>query len=265
LPKDEWSTAVGEVSHGVINVRGYPITEVIQRLSFADAVFLTIRGDLPDAAQRRLMDAALCAILEHGFYAPTTVAARVVASAAPQTVIPGLAAGILTIGAVTVSPQHSAELIDQMQAQMKSGVNEEDAAGEIAAGLVSSGARMPGLGHPLHPEGDPRAEALQEVARQVGLWTGLSMSYLAIRDAYLEMTQRNLPVNVDGMLGCVLAELGFTPIEMPGIAAISFMPGIVAHCAEELSAPPTLRIASGPYTGPAVRHLVDGDGLSPSA
>ena len=70
-----------------------------------------------------------------------------------------------------------------------------------------------------------------------------------------ERSGRNLPVNIDGMLGCVLTELGFTPVEMPGVAAISFMPGIVAHCVEEVTSPPTLRVADGLYTGEPTRHL----------
>lgn len=257
VPKDEWTTAVGEVGHGVINVRGYPITEVIRRLTFAEATFLTIRGELPTPQQHRVMDAALCAILEHGFYAPTTVAARVVASASSQTVIPGLAAGILTVGSITVSPQHSAELITEMGDLVESGMDVETAAGKVAGAIVERGRRMPGLGHPLHPDGDPRAEMLREVAQENGHWTRLSEYFAAVRAEYLRRTNRQLPVNVDGMLGCVLAELGFTPVEMPGIAAISFMPGIVAHCVEELTAPPTLRIADGPYTGPSVRHIED--------
>lgn len=255
MPKQEWTTAVGEVGHGIVNVRGYPISEIIGRLSFAEAVFLTIRGELPAPEQRRLMDAALCSILEHGFYAPTTIAARVVASASPPSVIPGLAAGLLTIGSITVSPQHSAEIISAVRRAVADGQTAQAAAQQIASEMGRRGERMPGLGHPLHPEADPRAEALEAVARETGHWTEISGSYLAVRDAYLSRTQRNLPVNIDGMLGCVLSELGFRPAEMPGVAAISFLPGLIAHCTEELTAKPTLRIADGTYTGHPTRHL----------
>jgi citrate synthase len=255
VPKDNWTTAVGEVGHGVVNVRGYSLSEIIERLTFADAVYLTIRGELPSQAQRRLLDAALCSILEHGLYAPTTLAARVVASAAPQSVIPGLAAGVLTIGSITVSPQHSAELIEQVDDAMAQGSSRAEAAERIAAQLVRTGKRMPGIGHPLHPDGDPRAESLQRVAEKVGLWTGKSKGFLAVREAYLRQTKRTLPVNIDGMLGCVLTELGFRPLEMPGIAAISFMPGVIAHCVEEITSPPTLRIAEAAYVGSAPRRI----------
>jgi citryl-CoA lyase len=255
LPKDDWTTAVGEVAHGVVSVRGYPLSELIANVTFSQAVYLTIRGDLPDASELRLMDAALCSILEHGLYAPTTLAARVVASATPQTIIPGLAAGVLTIGSITVSPQHTAEIIEKVAERMAAGESREEAAQAIVDDYVQRRERMPGLGHPLHPDGDPRAEALCEVAKSTGHWTAIAENYLAVRQAYLTATNRNLPINIDGMLGCVLSELGFRPVEMPGIAAISFMPGIVAHCTEEVVSPPTLRVADAQYTGSVARHV----------
>jgi citryl-CoA lyase len=255
VPKEDWTTAVGEVAHGVVNVRGYPINEIISKLTFADAVYLTIKGELPSTSERRVMDAALCSILEHGLYAPTTLAARVVASATPQSIIPAVAAGILTIGSITVSPQHTAEVIGEVQRRTAAGVSMDVAAESLVAEYVTRKERMPGLGHPLHPEGDPRADALGAIAKSEGHWSGLSESYMAVRNAYLSRTGRSLPVNIDGMLGCVLTELGFRPVEMPGIAAISFMPGVVAHCVEEVTAPPTLRVGYPTYTGRPKRHL----------
>lgn len=103
----EWSTAIGEVRHGIINVRGYRLSDIIQNLTFSEAIYLTIRGNLPDKNENRVFNAVLCAILEHGFYAPTTVATRVVASTNPENIIPALSAGLSTVGSVTVSPQHT--------------------------------------------------------------------------------------------------------------------------------------------------------------
>jgi citryl-CoA lyase len=255
VPEQTWSTAVGEVAHGVVNVRGYPLADIIRTLSFGDATFLTVRGELPTKAQSRVMEAALCSILEHGFYAPTTLAARTVASASPESIVPSLAAGLLTIGSITVSPQHSAEVIIEIGAAVESGHPVEDAVGAYVSRMQRDRKRMPGIGHPLHPEGDPRAIALRAVAEQEGLWGARAGYYLAAKDEYMRRIGRNFPVNIDGMLGCVLSELGFHPMEMPGIAAMSFMPGIIAHSVEEVLAPPTLRVADGTYTGHRTRQL----------
>lgn len=255
MPEQAWTTAVSDVAHGVISVRGYALEDIIRHLTFGDATFLTIRGELPTPGQSRVMDAALSAILEHGFYAPTTLAARTVASASRESVIPGVAAGLLTIGSITVSPQHTAEIIAIVGDQVAAGDSVAEAVDRYVSDLLEQRRRMPGLGHPLHPEGDPRAIALQEVAKANGAWGERAEFYMATKDEYLRRTGRSLPVNIDGMLGCVLSELGFRPLEMPGIAAISFMPGIIAHCVEEILAPPTLRVADGTFTGNEPRHL----------
>ena len=255
MPEQSWSTAVGEVAHGTINVRGYPLTEIIGGMTFADAAFLTIRGELPSRQQSRVMEAALNGILEHGFYAPTTLAARTVASAVPESIIPGLAAGLLTIGSITVSPQHTAEVIAEVESAVAGGSSVEEAVGAYVDRMQAAKKRMPGIGHPLHPEGDPRAIALQAVAEAEGVWGDRAGYYMAAKDEYMRRIGRDFPVNIDGMLGCVLSELGFLPIEMPGVAAISFMPGMIAHCVEEVLAPPTLRVADGTYTGPSERAL----------
>src|ERR1700738_5012897 len=96
-----WATAVGDTGYGLITVRGYALADLIRSLPYSAVVYLTLRGELPTAAQQRVMDAALCEIVEHGFYAPSSVAARMIASASPESVMNGLAGSMLTIGSVT--------------------------------------------------------------------------------------------------------------------------------------------------------------------
>lgn len=69
------------------------------------------------------------------------------------------------------------------------------------------------------------------------------------------MTNRQFPINVDGAMGMVLSELGFAPKEMPGIASMSFLPGMIAHAVEETSGKIKLRVIDGKYTGEPERGL----------
>jgi citrate synthase len=255
--RSSWSTAVGDVGHGVITVRGYALVDLIRNLPYSAVVYLTLRGELPTEAQVRVMDAALNGIIEHGFYAPSTVAVRLIASASPESVMPGLAGSLLTVGSVTVSPQHSAELMHRAKSMVDDGATWEDAAERVVGQLIAAHRRMPGVGHPLHPDGDPRAIALREVAVANGIWGEYSSAYESMVKIYCAKTGRTLPVNIDGMLGCVLTELGFTPLQMPGIAAISFMPGLIAHGTEEIEQGLKLRVVEGDYIGPAPRTLPD--------
>jgi citryl-CoA lyase len=251
-----WSTDVGGVAEGKIIVRGYALDEIIGTLTFAETVFLTIRGELPTNEQARVMDAVLCGIVEHGFFAPTSLALRVIASAAPESIMPALAGSMLTVGSVTVSPQHTGELIATGMRRVSEGASMEDAVAEAVDELVRKSRRMPGVGHPLHPDGDPRALALADVLRRNGLRTERSEFFEAVRDVFVERIERDLPINIDGGMGCALSELGFHPKAMPGIAAMSFMPGLIAHAVEETTGPFMLRvIRDGKYTGPPPRSL----------
>jgi citrate synthase len=256
--RTSWATAVGDVGEGTITVRGYPLEDLIRRLPYSAIVYLTIRGEIPTPAQTRVMDAVLGSIVEHAFYSPTTVAARMIASTTPESVIPGVAGSLLTIGSVTVSPQHSAELMTSAIAlQEREGLTAEQAAEATVDAIISDRRRMPGMGHPLHPEGDPRAIALKDVAVANGVWGPSASIFERMTEIFCAKTGRQLPINIDGMLACVMTELGFAPLEMPGVAAISFMPGLIAHAVEEIDSGRKLRVVEGAYTGPAPRAVPD--------
>jgi citryl-CoA lyase len=255
IPIPGYTSAISEVGFHKITIRGYPLQDIIRQLTFTEVVFLTIRGELPTKAQARVMDAVLCGIVDHSLFAPTGLAARVIASANPDTIIPGVAGALLTVGSVTVSPQDTAELIlETLQLITERGITKEAAARQIVESHIKERRRVPGLGHPLHPTGDPRAVALKEVAVKNGIWGEGGEVYEAIAGAFADLTGKALPINIDGMMGCVLTELGFQPKEMAGVAALSFMPGIIAHTVEETRSI-TLRAAHCEYTGPPERKL----------
>ncbi len=47
MTEHRWKTAITEIKKGEIRVRGYDIVEMMGKLSFSDAVFLTLKGELP--------------------------------------------------------------------------------------------------------------------------------------------------------------------------------------------------------------------------
>ena len=256
VPIPGWSTEISEVGFHKIEIRGYALDEIIRNLSFSETIYLTIRGELPSRNQARVFDAVLCGIVDHGFFAPTGIAARIVASANPNNIIPGVAGGILTVGSVTVSPQDTAELIlEAWKLKEKNGLSRQETAERIVDEALSQKKRIPGLGHPLHPTGDPRALALEEVAKKNGVWGEKSELYKEIHRIFVQKTGKTLPINIDGMMGCVLTELGFISKEMAGIAALSYMPGIIAHAVEETKEQARLRAVEGEYKGVPLRKL----------
>src|SRR6185369_15345238 len=80
-----------------LRIRGYDISGLM-KLSFADTVFLLHQSRLPNAGERRLLDAILVAVADHGSGAPSCAAARLAASGNRQSLSAAVAAGILAIG-----------------------------------------------------------------------------------------------------------------------------------------------------------------------
>jgi citrate synthase len=255
IPVPGYESAITDIGFHKINIRGYALEDIIRKLNFTEVIFLVIKGELPTQAQLRVMDAVLCGIVDHGLFAPTSLAARVIASSTPDSIIPGVAGGLLTVGAVTVSPQDTAEIIQECLDKMaREEIGKEDAALRVVEKIRKQKSRFPGIGHPLHPDGDPRAIALKEVAVKNGIWGEKGQLYEMMVAKFTEMIQKVLPINIDGMMGCVLSELGFAPKAMAGIAALSFMPGIIAHAIEETGSI-KLRTAECTYTGVPPRKL----------
>jgi len=49
-----WKTAITDIGPGKIRVRGYAIADIMEKLSYAEAVYLILKGQLPTPAERRL-------------------------------------------------------------------------------------------------------------------------------------------------------------------------------------------------------------------
>ncbi len=55
----EWKTAISKVSDQEELVRGYELKELIGQLSFAQAIWLVMVGDVPSPAESRMFEAIL--------------------------------------------------------------------------------------------------------------------------------------------------------------------------------------------------------------
>src|SRR3990170_6186315 len=108
---DYWTTRISRAEAGRIWVRGYPLEEIVEKLSYVEATWLLLRGELPTKQQAAVWELTLKIAMDQQFISSAACAARFVASAHPESPIPGLAAGILAHGSVTGSPRPAAEMI----------------------------------------------------------------------------------------------------------------------------------------------------------
>src|ERR1700728_4404841 len=137
-------------------------------LTFAEVVYLLVAGRLPDAREKVLLEATLVALMEHGLTASAMVA-RATYWAAPEAIQGAVAAGLLGAGSrVLGSMEECGKILTRIDAAVSAGSASGDAADAIVAEYREAGRRLPGIGHAIHTEGDPRAERLFEVAQECG-------------------------------------------------------------------------------------------------
>jgi citryl-CoA lyase len=233
--KRYWSTSISDVEKSEVYIRGYGLGDLIGRLSFSAATFLLIRGTLPTPGEARMMDAILCSVLDYGLKKPGTVAARYCVSANPSMTA-GLATAILSVGEYTLAPDEAGRFIAETFAEAgRAGKPDEAAAAAQIDKVRAAGRRVPGFGHPNFRFLDPRAQKLKEIAKAEGVWGPLCDWYEALHRAFTTKTGKpEIVINEVGMMAAILAEMGFKPSEMTGIAILSTVPGVIAHVSEEI-------------------------------
>jgi citrate synthase len=258
----QFTTAVSDVEHGRVIIRGYSHEEIIGRVSYARATYLTLVGRLPSDAEARLVDAMLTSLLDHGFVAATVSAARYIASGNPQFV-PAVAGGLLAAGQNTLSPEHSVGLIEEARRLRETnGWDDRRTAEAVVEQVRAEGRRFPGFGHPIHRDGDFRATVLFELAEELGLAGDATALYREIHAEFVRQTGKtDIPINIDGCLACLGLDLGLSAQQTVAIALLAVLPGLMAHVMEEIESGAPLRfITDGAYIGEDHRPLPNGTG-----
>jgi len=252
-----WNTAITRVQPNKVAVRGYDIAELMGRVSVGAAVYLVLQGELPPPAVARLMDAILVSSIDHGATPPSALAARTVASTG-GSLSASVAAGIMSIN------RHHGGAIEDCARQLKAiadlaaseSISMDEAATRRLAAMRETDKRMPGFGHRLHTK-DPRTARLFELAREAGV-DGVHMRAARAVEKAFAAAKKSLPINVDGAIGAILADLGMDPAAFNGIFMIARTPGLIAHVIEEQTREKPMRridpVNHG-YDGPPPRTL----------
>ena len=260
---DRWKSALTAIAPNQILIRGFAVDEMMGRLSFADAVYLLLMGELPSPSIGRMLNAILVSSLDHGVSPPSTLAARNVAtSGAPLKDC--VAAGILAFG-----PHHGGDIescmryLDRGLTTMRSGQSLQQAAEAIVAECLATGETPPGFGHRFHTR-DPRATRLFQLAMELELEGEHVQMIRAIERVLTTQeaaTGRHIPVNVDGAIAAISADLGFAYELGNAIFLISRLPGLIAHAHEERTREAPMRQIDpkdSSYDGSAERRLPEG-------
>jgi citrate synthase len=232
---DWWSTAVSDIQPGVIRLRGYPVQELIDATSFAETIWLMVRGELPSKDQAALLEKALVAAVDHGPQAPSIAAARMAATCGVG-LHGAMSTGVGLLGDVHGGAgQQCMEVLTEIhQASEQHGL--EAAVSQKLAEFRAQRRHVPGFGHRFHPRDPRRDPLLRAVSEQVATGT-VEGRYLAVAEELERQLAvgraKPVPMNIDGATAVVYAELGFPPELGRGLFILSRSVGILAHSWEE--------------------------------
>jgi len=256
MSENSWKTAITDIGPGKIRVKGYDITDIMEKLSYAETVYLILKGELPSKAEAELMNAILVASIDHGASPPSVLGTRTVLSGG-NSLNAAIAGGVLVIGDTHGGAIEQSAKIMQQFVKENQNASADEIADKLVAWLSETKKRMPGFGHRLHKT-DPRTAKLFEIAARHG-YSGAHIELCkAIEKALADKLGKELPINVDGAIAAVISDMGFDWRLGKGFFIISRVPGLLAHAYEEMTREKPMRKLGPPpfeYDGPGEREM----------
>jgi citrate synthase len=236
--QDRHNSAISTSNEETILVRGRDLArDLIGSVSFTEHFWLLVTGAMPVAAQRRVLDATLVAIAEHGMV-PSVQTARMTFAAAPEALQGAVAAGILGCGSVILGSSEAAgNFLAAIAQRIDTGSSAAEAARTIILEYRSAKRPIPGFGHPLHKQMDPRVQRLFEIASEVGSSGRHVQIAREVETLLPELVGKQLALNVSGAIPAVLLDVGYPLAALKGIPILARAAGLIAHLLEEQQRP----------------------------
>jgi citrate synthase len=238
-----YPTALGASTPTTITLLGHDLAEdVMGSVGFGELAFWLATQRRPEPGEVRVFEAVLAALADHGF-TPTAIVTRLTYLSAPDSVQGALAAGLLGGGSrfLGVTEDTGRFLHDVLVSVDGDPPADDEGWDDLALKCVrerrSAKELVPGLGHHVHKDGDPRTPRLMRIATEEGLFGPHLSLFAAIGRVHPRVLGKTLPLNGAGVCGAALADLGL-PLELlRGFALLARTAGLIGQLAEELRNP----------------------------
>ena len=256
---DRWRTALTGIEPNKIILRGYPLDEVMGRLTFGEAIYLLLMGEVPSPALGRLMEAMLVSFIDHGATPPSTLAAR-------NTATTGAA-----LRACVAADTRLRQIPRRRHRKLHAVPGYRTRTG--AKGRVLSQRRRAdrpafgrgrgdpaGIWPPVPYRRDPRAARLFQMALELEAEAEHIQMIRAVENVLHEKPEfEALPVNIDGAIAAVCGDIGIPPTVANALFIISRVPdrgarrrrarASTADAADRSEGPPLRRPVRTPAAG----------------
>jgi len=221
------------------------------KLGLVEGFLYQLRGERPEDAAARALDAYFIVGAEHVFNA-STFTARVVTSTRSD-----IASAVSAAIGTMKGPLHGgapSEVVDQLAR-----IGSADHAEAWVRDAIDRGERLMGFGHRVYRAYDPRAAALRKVAegmptRPEWLQLAIDVEDVVLRVLAEKHPDRPLKTNVEYYAAPVLMGVGLTPDLFPATFSLARHAGWTAHVLEQAGDNRLIRPDVN-YVGPAERDL----------
>lgn len=236
-------TSLGTSTPDTIGLLGQDLAaDLMGKVGFGELAFWLVAMRRPTPGEVRVFETVLVSLADHGF-TPTAIAARLTYLSAPDSLQGALASGLLGGGSRFLGvTEDCGSYLHDVLARHDGDLPTDDAGWDALALAAVTETRaqkkfVPGLGHPVHKQGDPRTPVLIAVATEEGLRGPHLRLFEAIGRTHEQVLGRRLPLNGAGVGGAALADLGL-PVEMlRGFALLARAAGLLGQLAEERRRP----------------------------
>ncbi len=219
-----------------ITIRGKDLVgELMGKVSFSEMLLLQLTGRTPSRRQATILDAVLVTIMEHGLV-PSAIVTRLTHYGAPESVQGAIAAGLLGVGdrfAGTAS--ECAEVLGPIAAASRT--KRASLARETVKAYRKRQRPIPGFGHTIHRQVDPRVTRLLQIVKAAGAKGDYVRALAALENAVQKSVGKNLVTNVSAAIAVALGEAGVPAKAVRGIVLTARCAGLAGHVYEESQSP----------------------------
>ncbi|MGW1530491.1 citryl-CoA lyase [Streptomyces sp. NPDC002159] len=237
-----YPTALGASDLKSITLLGHDLAaDIMGSVGFGELAFWLATQRRPSSGETRVFEAVLAALADHGF-TPTAIVTRLTYLSAPDSIQGALAAGLLGGGSRFLGvTEDTGRFLNEAIAGQDVLPGEESGWDELALSLVreqrAAGRFVPGLGHHVHKEGDPRTPRLMAIASEEGVLGPHLSLFAAIGRVHPQVLGKTLPLNGAGVCGAALADLKLPLPLLRGFALLARTAGLIGQLAEEMRDP----------------------------
>ena len=235
-PAQAKTTRIAGYDADQITIRGKDlVNDLMGKVSFSEMLLLQLTGQTPSRMQATILDAVLVTIMEHGLV-PSAIVSRLTHYGAPESVQGAIAAGLLGVGdrfAGTAS--ECAQVLEPIASASR--LKRASVARDTVKSHRKRERPIPGFGHTIHRQLDPRVTRLLQIVKAAGAKGDYLRALGALEAAVQKTIGKNLVTNVSAAIAVALGEAGVPAKAMRGIVLTARCAGLAGHVYEESESP----------------------------